>query len=374
MRLLSIAFTVVFGFLSTTSAMAMESRAKQAILIDMDTKTVLFEKNSRERMPTSSMSKVMTGYMIFDALKDKRISLDTTYTVSEKAWRIQGSKMFVPLGEQVSVHDLLQGVIVQSGNDASIVLAEGLAGSEEAFADLMNRKAMSLGMKDSNFMNSSGWPDPNHYSTAYDLAILAFNLIKEFPEYYPYYKQKEFTYNGIKQGNRNPLLYRNIGSDGIKTGHTEAAGYGLMGTAVQNGRRLILVVNGLESMQARADEAARLLSWGFTNFRYLDMYKKDDVVETAQVWMGTKAAVPLVVAEDVKALYKIDERDKFTVTAVVNEPIVAPVAKGTELGVLKIKSGEFPERSIPLYAAEDVPELGLFPRIIERAKLMLSGQ
>lgn len=373
MRLLSIAFTAVLGFSIAFPAVAMDTLAKQAILIDMDTRTVLFEKNSRERMPTSSMSKVLTAYLVFEALKDKRIGLDTTYTVSEKAWRIQGSKMFVPLGEQVQVDDLLQGVIVQSGNDACIVVAEGLAGSEEAFASLMNKKAKALGMNDSNFMNASGWPDPNHYSTAYDLALLGYHIIKDFPEYYHYYSQKEYTYNGIKQGNRNPLLYRNIGSDGIKTGHTTAAGYGLLGSAIQNGRRLVLVVNGLNSMQERADEAAKLLSWGFTNFQYLDMFKNGDVVETADVWMGVKKSVPLVVHEDIKTLYKIDEKDKISVTAVVNEPVAAPVKKGTEMGVLKIKSGNFPERSIPLYAAEDVAELGLFPRMIERAKLMFSS-
>lgn len=375
MRSLTVVFSLLFSVLTVFPAFAMETKAKQAILIDMDTRTVLFEKNSRERMPTSSMSKVLTAYLVFEALKEKRIGLDSTYTVSEKAWRIQGSKMFVPLGEQIRVDDLLQGVIVQSGNDACIVLAEGLAGSEEAFAANMNKKAIALGMKESNFMNASGWPDPNHYSTAYDLALLAYHLIHDFPEYYHYYGQKEFTYHGIKQGNRNPLLYRNIGSDGLKTGHTDDAGYGLIGTAIQNGRRLVMVVNGLENMQDRADESARLLSWGFTNFQYLNLYKSGETVETAKVWMGVKSTVPLMVQEDVKALYKIDERDKLQISAVVNEPVAAPIAKGTEMGVLKIKMGEFPERTVPLYAAEDVEELGLFPRIIERAKLMLtSGQ
>lgn len=367
--------TLFFGLSVLASpVMAMESIAKQAILIDMDTKTVLFEKNSQERMPTSSMSKVLTAYMIFEALKEKRIGMDTTYTVSEKAWRIQGSKMWVPINEAVRVEDLLQGVIVQSGNDACIVLAEGLAGSEEAFAELMNKKAAQFGMKNSHFMNASGWPDPNHYSTAYDLALLAFRLIKDFPEYYHFYSQKEFTYNGIKQGNRNPLLYRNIGADGLKTGHTDAAGYGLIGTAIQNGRRLILVINGLESMQERADESARLLSWGFTNFQYMNLFKAGEKVETAKVWMGVKQNIDVVAHEDLKTLYKIDERDKLKLTAVINEPIAAPVAKGQEVGVLKIQSGDFPERSVKLYAAEDVAKLGWFQRIIERAKLMVSGE
>lgn len=366
-----LAVLLFFGLV--TPAFAMDTIAKQAILIDADTKTVLLEKNSQEQMPTSSMSKVLTAYMVFEALKANRISLDTTYTVSEKAWRIQGSKMFVPLNAQVKVDDLLQGVIVHSGNDACIVLAEGLAGSEEAFSENMNKKAQTFGMKNSHFMNASGWPDPQHYSTAYDLAILAYHLIHDFPEYYHYYSQKEFTYNGIKQGNRNPLLYRNIGADGLKTGHTDIGGYGLIGTAIQNGRRLIVVLNGLASMQERADESARLLSWGFTNFQYMNLFKAGEEVEKAKVWMGVKQSVSLVAKEDIKVLYKLDEKDKLELKAVIKEPVQAPVAKGTQIGVLKIKSGSFPEREVALYAGEDIAKLGLFQRMIERAKIMVGG-
>jgi len=346
---------------------------KQAILIDADTKTVLMEKNSQEKMPTSSMSKTMTAYMIFEALKSGRITLDTPYTVSQKAWSTQGSKMFVPLGQQVKVNDLIQGVIVQSGNDACIVLAEGLSGSEEAFTEAMNKKAEQLGMKNTHFMNSNGLPDPNHYSTAYDLAILTYHLIHDFPEYYHYFSQIDFTYNGIKQGNRNPLLYRNIGADGLKTGHTDVGGFGMIGTAIQNGRRLIMVVNGLNSMQERADESARLLSWGFTNFQYMNLFKAGEEVEKAKVWMGVKENVSLVVKDDLKTLYKIGDKDKLKLTAVIKEPVQAPVVKGTQIGVLKIQMGSFPEREVPLYAGEDVAKLGLFQRMVERAKMMVSG-
>jgi D-alanyl-D-alanine carboxypeptidase (penicillin-binding protein 5/6) len=352
---------------------ASDTIAKQAILIDADTKTVLMEKNSQQRMPTSSMAKTMTAYLVFEALKSGRISPDTAYTVSQKAWSTQGSKMFVPLGQQVKVGDLIQGVIVQSGNDACIVLAEGIAGSEEAFAEMMNKKAEEFGMKNTHFMNASGLPDPNHYSTAYDLAILSYHLIHDFPEYYHYFSEIDYTYNGIKQGNRNPLLYRNIGADGLKTGHTEDGGYGLMGTAIQNGRRLIIVINGLASMQERADEPARLLSWGFTNFQYLNLFKANDEVDKAKVWMGVKENVPIVVKEDLKTIYKLGEKDKLQLTASIKEPIQAPVVKGTQIGVLKIKSGEFPEREVPLYAGEDVAKLGMFQRMVERAKLMVSS-
>lgn len=355
----------------SSECFALETPAKQAILIDMDTQTVLFEKNSQERMPTSSMSKVMTAYVIFQALKDGNLKLDQTLPVSEKAWRMQGSKMFVPLNEMIKVEDLLRGVIIQSGNDATIVLAEGLSGSEEAFADVMNKRAAQLGMKNSHFMNASGWPDPNHYSTAYDLALLGFHLIRNFPDYYHFYSEKEFTYNNIKQGNRNPLLYRNIGADGIKTGHTEDAGYGLIASAIQNGRRLVLVVNGLSSMQERADESARLMSWGFSNFKHLDMFKPGEVVDQAKVWMGVKETVPVTVAQPVKAIYNISERNKLSARLVINEPIATPLKKGTQVGVLKIKMGDFPEREVALYAAEDVAELSVFPRMLKRAQYML---
>jgi D-alanyl-D-alanine carboxypeptidase (penicillin-binding protein 5/6) len=368
MRLLLALALMVLPF---SAHAAIDLAAKQAILIDADTRTVLFEKNSQERMPTSSMSKVMTSYIVFQALRDGTLKLDQTLPVSEKAWRIQGSKMFVPLGAQVGVEDLIRGVNVQSGNDATIVLAEGIAGSEEAFADMMNKKALELGMKNSHFMNASGWPDPNHYSTAYDLALLAYSLIQNFPEYYHYDSEKEFTYNGIKQGNRNPLLYRNIGADGVKTGHTDEGGYGMIGSAVQNGRRLIMVVNGLDSMQARADESAALLSWGFANFKHVDLFKAGETVENATVWMGLKQYVPVVVHENVRAIYKIDEKDKLNVTAVINEPVQAPVKKGVEVGYLKIRMGEFPERRVKLYAGEDVAPLGVLQRMIERAKLMV---
>ena len=366
---------VLFVFCSVFAlpAFAMDTIAKQAILIDTDTKIVLFEKNSQERMPTSSMSKLLTAYMVFEALENKRITQDTEYTVSEKAWRIQGSKMFVPLGTAVKVRDLLQGVIVQSGNDACIVLAEGLAGSEEAFVESMNKKAAAFGMKNSHFMNASGWPDPNHYSTAYDLALLAYHSIHDYPAYHQLYAEKEFTYNGIKQGNRNPLLYRNIGADGLKTGHTEDGGYGLIGTAVQNGRRLVVVLNGMASMQERADESARVLSWGFTNFQYMNLFKAGEKVESAKVWLGLKPSVDLVVNEDVKALYKIDEKDKLKVTALINEPVAAPIQKGQEMGYLKIKMGDFPERQVKIFAAEDVGKMGVFQRMIERARLMFGG-
>ncbi len=238
-----------------------ETEAKQAIIIDYDTNTVLYEKNADEKMPTSSMSKVLTTIVVYDAIRDGKLKMDQDLPVSERAWKMGGSRMFLDINTTAKVEDLIKGVVIQSGNDACVVLAEGVAGTEENFSDLLNRKAADIGMKNSHFMNSNGWPDPNHYSTARDLALMGMYLIKNYPEDYKYYSEIDFTYNNIKQGNRNPLLYKSIGADGIKTGHTEDGGYGLIGSAVANGRRIVMVINGTSSMQARADESEKLMKW-----------------------------------------------------------------------------------------------------------------
>ena len=373
MRLI-IAICLMFAaLLQTAHAQAFDTLAKQAVLIDVDTRSILFEKNSQERMPTSSMSKVLTMYIVFDTIKQGRLKMTDTVNISQNAWKMEGSKMFAPLNTQVKVEDLVQGVIIQSGNDAAVALAEAVSGSESAFAELMNKKAAELGMKNSHFMDASGMPDPNHYSTCYDLALLSYRLINDFPEYYHYFSQKDFTYNNIKQGNRNPLLYRNIGADGVKTGHTDIAGYGLIGSAIQNGRRLIVVFNGTNSMQERADEGAKLLDWGFRNFTPINLFKKGDTVEQAAVWFGAQPNVPVVVNEPIKGIYKVGEQDKLKVTAVIDEPVQAPVKAGQEIGVLNVKMGDFPARSYKLYAGADVGEMGFFDRMILRSKLLFSG-
>lgn len=344
-----------------------------AILVDAQTGTILFEKGAGERMPTSSMSKTMTIYMVFDALKTGKIKLTDTFNVSEKAWAMQGSKMFVPLGAQVSVEDLIKGVVIQSGNDATIVLAEGLAGSEGAFVDAMNLRAKEIGMNDSNFMNASGWPDPNHYSTPRDFAILAYRLIKDYPEFYHYYAQTEFTYNNIHQRNRNPLLYRNIGADGIKTGHTEVAGYGLIGTAVQNGRRLILVVNGLSSEKQRSDEATRLLEWGFRNFENVTVANAGDTVETADVWLGQSPTVPLMLDHDIIATVYQPMKGQLQMKAVYDSPIAAPIKKGDTVAKLVVTMPGGVTQSHDLKAAEDVEKLGFFKKALAQAKYLVLG-
>lgn len=357
--------------LATTANM--NTSAKHAILLDFDTGLVLFEEAADERMPTSSMSKVLTMYLVFEALQDGRLSMDTKLAVSEKAWRKGGSKMFVEVGDRVRVEDLVRGVIIQSGNDATIVLAEGLAGTEEGFADALNIKARQLGMHSSNFTNASGWPDPEHYSTARDLSILAKRIITDFPELYPFYAETEFTFNNIRQSNRNPLLYRNIGADGIKTGHTEAGGYGLMASGERNGRRVILVVNGLPDERARSSEASRLLDWGLRGFENITLFRGGESVLNAPILMGRQTAVPLVLAEDLTITVPGTLRNDLRVEVVYDGPLTAPIQQGHQVGVLKVRIPRVDTLEIPLLAGETVSKMGFFASAFTKAKLRLTG-
>lgn len=361
------------GSVPASRAATIDTIARQAILIDINSGTILFEKNADQRMPTSSMSKIMTMYMVFERIRQGRLSLDDTLPVSERAWRMQGSKMFTALGSRVKVEDLIRGVIIQSGNDASVVLAEGLAGSEAAFADLMNQKAKELGLSASHFMNATGWPDDNHYSTARDLSLLAQKILSTFPEFYKYYSETEFSYNGIKQGNRNPLLYRGIGVDGLKTGHTDAAGYGLTASAVKDGRRLVLVINGLPSMQARADESAKLIEWGFREFASYGLVKAGEVLDEAKVWLGDASEVPVTVERDFFVTMHREERRGMKVTLVLEQPVKAPVARGTVVGRLVVSAPSFNSREVPVIAAQDVPQLGFFGRALAAGRHLILG-
>jgi D-alanyl-D-alanine carboxypeptidase (penicillin-binding protein 5/6) len=337
--------------------------AKQAILVDFDTDAVLLEKNADERMPPSSMSKLMTMYMVFDALKQGRLKLDQELPVSERAWRMGGSKMFVQIGNQVKVEDLMRGVIVQSGNDACIVLAEALGGSEQQFAELMNQKARQIGLTSSNFRNSTGWPDPEHRTTCRDLARLAKRIIIDFPEFYRYYNERSFTFNNISQDNRNPALARVPGADGLKTGHTEEAGYGLTASAKRGERRLILVFNGLPSMRARAEESERILEWGFREFENVVLFRAADVVEQVPVYLGDRKTVPLVGGKDVVVTLPRAWRNRMQVRLRYEAPVSAPVLRGTQLGTLEVSGQGVPQMSVPLMAGADVERLWLVPRI-----------
>jgi len=353
---------------------AMTTSAKQAIIIDMGTGMTLLDKNAKDRMPTSSMSKVMTAYMVFDAIEQGRVRMDTMLPVSEKAWRKGGSKMFIEVGTEVSVADLLKGLIVQSGNDASIALAEGLVGDEDVFAAAMTKRAHDIGMKDSQFKNASGWPDPDHYSTAFDLAILAQRLIVDFPHEYSLYGMKEFTYGGITQANRNPLLYRNIGVDGIKTGHTDVAGYGLIASGEVNGRRVVMVVNGLESEQARAMESARLMGWALNGFDNETLMTVGQVIDNAPVLYGADSSVPLTVNRDVVVTVPKTEKKDIKISVTYNTPLKAPVIKGDVVGTIDISVPQIGDFKVPLVAADNVAESGFFGRIFENIGLLFKGE
>lgn len=348
--------------------------AKQAFIIDYDTDTVLLDKNGHEKMPTSSMSKTMTIYMAFDALKKGKITLDSKFPVSEKAWRMQGSKMFVELGSSIDVQNLIRGIIIQSGNDATIVMAEGIAGTENDFVDQMNAKAKELGMKESHFMNASGWPDPDHYSTAHDLVMLADHLIADFPEDYKFFSEKEFTWHNIHQMNRNPLLFRDVGADGLKTGHAEeaGAGYGLMGSGTRDGRRVVMVLNGLESEKDRANEGARLMDWALRNFENVSLFKSGDTVEKATVAMGQAPDVSMVVDRNILVTVAKAVKNDLKVTVSYKGPLIAPIKKGDEIGQLKIVLPRGGEITAPLTAGEDVPKLGLMASTVQKFKFMLN--
>ncbi len=355
-------------------ARAIETDAKQAIMVDWDTNAVLFEKSADEPMHPSSMSKLMTVYLLFEKLKSGAIKLDDELPVSEKAWRMGGSKMFVPIGAKVKVEDLIRGVIVQSGNDACIVVAEGLAGSEEAFAEQMNARAKEIGLTNSTFKNATGWPDPGHLMTARDLATLARRTIADFPEYYHYYGEVNFTFNDIKQGNRNPLLYKDIGADGLKTGHTDEGGYGVTASAKRGDRRLILVVNGLSSMKARSEETDKLMEWGFHEFDNYALFKAGDTVTDAEVWLGDKAVVPLAIESDVKVTLPRKSRRGMKVAVDYDGPIAAPIAKGAKIAKLVITAPDAPSAEIPLVAGADVNRLGFSGRVVAALKQIVWGK
>ncbi len=373
-----VVFALAVAAVPASSAVAIETIAREAILIDTATDAVLFEKDARKQMPPASMSKMMTAHMVFERLRDGRLSLDDTFQVSRKAWRKGGAKsgsstMFLEPGKRVKVEDLLRGIIIQSGNDACIVIAEGLASSEQAFANEMTEKGREIGLIDTTFRNATGWPDEGHLTTAYDLAVLAKHTIREFPEFYPLYSEKSFTYNGIRQGNRNPLLYKNMGADGLKTGHTKASGYGLAATVKRGDRRLILVVNGLPSVKARSRESERLLEWGFREFDNYVLFDGTEVVTEAEVWLGEEATVPLVVDRKLVITLPRKARRQMKVTVSYEGPIAAPITKGDELAKLVISAPDVDPIEMPLRAGADVHRLGFLGRFGAALKYILWG-
>lgn len=371
-----IAATVVTLAVVTAQSAQIKTQAKHAIMIEGATGAVLFEHDADVIMPPSSMSKLMTIYLTFERLRDGNILMDDEFEVSEEVWRkwrLQGSTMFLKAGQKVTVHDLLMGVVVQSGNDACAALAEGMAGSEEVFVEWSNRKAEDLGMNTTHFTNVNGWPEEGHYTSARDLAILSQRLATEFPEYYTMFREKKFTYNDIAQNNRNPLLYNMPSADGLKTGHTEDAGYGLAASAVQDGRRLILVVNGLKSNRIRAREAARLLNFGFRNFSIYPLFKAGDTVDAANVWLGMDGKVPLVIEEDVILSLSRQDRRRMKVKIVYTGPIPAPIVKGQPIATLEISARDMKPVKLPLVAGADVSRIGGVKRLKAAFNYLLMG-
>jgi D-alanyl-D-alanine carboxypeptidase (penicillin-binding protein 5/6) len=352
---------------STADGSKLATAASHIVLVDAATHTVLAEKAADAQMYPSSMTKMMTLYVTFEKLKQGAIKLDTPFTVSEKAWRMGGSKMFVPLGASIPLEELIRGIAIQSGNDACIAVAEGIAGSEEAFAKQMNDAAAKLWMKNSHFMDSSGWPDAQHYSTPRDLATLAEALIRDFPQYYHYFGEKEFVYNGIHQFNRNLLLGDPaLGVDGLKTGHTDAAGYGitLSGKEPSSGRRLILVINGLDSEAARAEEGRALLTWGFRNFKNVTLANPGQAMTQAQVWLGKEKTVGLTITEPLLLTVPVGVAPAdVKLIASYPKPIAAPIAAGQEIGKLKVVLPTGASKEVSLVAVTAVEKKGAIGKL-----------
>lgn len=367
--------TVVGGALD---ASAIESKARNLVLMDYDTGQYLYTKDADKMIPPASMSKLMTVYMIFSKLKDGSLSLDDTFTVSENAWRkggaaSGGSTMFLSIGDKVRVEDLLKGIIIQSGNDACIVAAENLAGSEDDFAAEMNKKAREIGLSNSNFANATGLPHPDHRMSVEDLAKLARRIIAEYPQYYHLFSQKEFVYHNIRQGNRNPLLYSMQSADGLKTGHTEEAGFCLTASAKRGDRRLIGVMTGLKSNKERSEEADKIMNWGFREFDNYTILKKGTKVADIPVWYGQQAEVGMLVSEDVVRTLKKNKSDKIKLTAVYDKPVKAPVKAGQQLGYVKAEIPGQEDLQIPLIAAKDVAKVGVWGKISKNIRYLLLG-
>jgi D-alanyl-D-alanine carboxypeptidase (penicillin-binding protein 5/6) len=355
-------FFISLTLAATPPALAIDTVAKQAFMIDATTHAVILNKDGDVAMHPSSMSKLMTIYILFSRMKEGRVKRDSKFTVSEKAWRTQGSKTFVGIGSQIAVDDLIHGIIIQSGNDACIVVAEGISGNEEAFVHEMNQVAQKIGLKNSHFTNVTGLPDDNHLMTARDIATLSERIITDFPEYYFYFSLRGYTYNNITQQNRNRLLSRDIGVDGLKTGHTDAGGYGIALSAKQDDRRFILVINGMESDDQRMEEGDKLLRWGFREFVNKTLVHKGQTVAAADVWFGKSETVPLVADSDVTLTLPAgaDSGTKFILK--YNGPIAAPVDKGAHIADLEVRTPGSDPQTVPLVAGDDVGKLSGFGR------------
>ncbi len=369
-RLLStLGFLAILALPHLAAAQGFETSAREAWVYDATTHTVLMDKNGEASVPPASMSKLMTIFMLFEALKDGRVTMETEFSVSANAVAMTaagGSTMYLQEGDRPTVRDLLHGMIVNSGNDACVVVAEGLAGSEAAFSVKMTERGRAIGLEHSVFANSSGWPDPRHRMSMKDLGLLSLRLIEDFPDYYPIFAETTYNYKDrapANASNRNPLLKLGIGADGLKTGHTQEAGYGLAGSVLQNGRRIVFAFSGTESDAARAVEAERISSWAFRNFALRTVTKAGDVLGQAPVFLGAAGTVGLTTSADLAALVPALDRDGLKGEITFNGPFPAPIMAGQELATLTIRATGLPDRVVPLVAAADVPQASIFGRV-----------
>ena len=365
-------------FSTIAYSQTIDTGARHVFLYDMTTDTILLDKESDVPMPPASMSKLMTVYMVLERLKSGSLSLDDKFLVSRKAWRKGGSKMFVMVNKRVSVRDLLRGIIVQSGNDACIVIAEGISGSEEAFAETMTQRGKEIGLRESSFKNSHGYPARGHHMSARDIATLSQRIIRDFPEYYKMFSETEFSFSGIKQGNRNPLLYKGFGADGLKTGYTQASGYGLVASVVRNKRRLLLVVNGFKSIRGRSSESARLLDWGFRETKSYELFKKGDKIkgkkiENADVWLGKTKKITLAYGKDLTLTMSRKARQSLKVKISYKNPIAAPIKMGTSIGIVTVTAPSMDPIQIPILAGQEIQQLGFVGRMFNALKFLLFG-
>lgn len=366
------AAAVALSSLAAQAQVAYDGRAPNVLVMDYNTGQILVDRNSDVPLPPASMSKLMTLNMLFEALDDGRVQMDTTFSVSDRAHAMGGSRMFLETRHRPTAEDLIRGIAVLSGNDATVVVAEGLAGTEEAFAQLATARARQLGMENTTLMNSSGWPDPAHRMSLRDLAVLARHLIDEHGEYYPYLAEREFTWNDITQPNRVPLLGAGLGLDGLKTGHTNEAGYALTASAVQGDRRVIFVFSGLDSERERLEEAERIINWSFRQFAEYRIADEGQVLAEASVWMGAENSVPLVAPRDLDVLIPVFTEDQITARMVYDSPVAAPVVEGQELARLFVSVPGMEEFELPLVAGHGVDEGGFVPRM-RSAALVLAG-
>ena len=358
---------------SSSKILDIKTPAKQVIIYDHEVDEVLFEKNADQLMKPASMAKVMTSYIVFDRIKDKSLNMSDTFLVSDKAWRMGGSRSFLELNSNVTIKDLLLGLIVQSGNDAAVVLAEGVSGDEEAFAREMNRYAKTLGMKDTYFTNSTGWPHPDLQTTSRDLVILTKRIIDDFPELYKLYQEKIFTYNKIKQSNRNPLLYTMNGADGLKTGHTNESGYGLIGSVKRNDRRVTIVINGLNSKKKRRFESKRLFNIVFRETTLLSLFSNQKSLVEADVWLGKKNKVNLIASKPFKKIISPFELNKTKIKLKWMNPISAPITKGSVLGKIYINIPGQQTFQEDLISSEGIGEMSSLIRVKSILKFLLYG-